>query len=151
MTPFVFRLERVLSIWTRREEAARVFLQRQQAATAAARARVDTLETQRAEARLALTTSPTGRPSSDDPAWHRNWITRMTMALEAARDEAARCAAKEEDARVAWHKARRDMRVMERLRERAQRRHTRDEQRAERTQMDELAVMGAFRKEGSTW
>lgn len=75
----------------------------------------------------------------------------MTVALEAAREDAARCAAAEAKARLAWHNARRDMRVMERLRERAHRRYQQDARRDERTQMDERAVMGAFRKGGLTW
>lgn len=151
MKPFTFRLESVLKIWTRREETALTFLQRQRAATAAARHQITVLEEQRTEARTALALVSAGRPSVDDPTWHRNWITRMTMALEAAQVEAAQCAAHEAEAQVAWQKARRDMRVMERLRERAHRRHVQDVRRDERKQMDELAVMGAFRKEGLTW
>jgi flagellar export protein FliJ len=151
MKPFAFRLESVLTIWRRREEAALTFLQQQQAATAAAHQRITVLDARRSDARAALASVSGGVPSIDDPAWHRNWITRMTMALEAARADAARCVANEAAARAAWQKARRDMRVMERLRERAHRRYTQEARRDERKQMDELAVVGAFRKGGLTW
>jgi flagellar export protein FliJ len=86
-----------------------------------------------------------------DPAWHRNWITHITMQLEAARDETTRCLGNEEAARTVWQKARRDRRVIERLRERALRRHAQDTRRGDMKVMDELAVQGAFRKGGLTW
>lgn len=151
MKPFTFRLESVLIVWKRREETALTFLQRQQAATVAARHRVTALDAQRTRARTAWSSVCAGRQAVDDPAWHQNWITHITMALEAARMDVVRCATHEAEARAAWHKARRDMRVMERLRERAQRRHAQQARRDERKQMDELAVLGAFRKEGFTW
>ncbi len=151
MKPFAFRLASVLAIWQRREDAALANLQRQQAATAAARHRVTTLETQRQQARVAGAMPPAAADAHLDPAWHRNWITHITMRLEAARDEATRCAASEEAARTVWQKARRDRRVIERLRERALRRHAQDTRRDEMKVMDELAVQGAFRKGGLTW
>ncbi len=151
MKPFVFRLESVLTIWQRREDAALANLQRQQAATATARQRVTTLEHQRQTARETWASPSSIGDTTLDPTWHRNWITHITMKLDAARDEATRCAANEEAARTVWQTARRDRRVIERLRERALRRHAHDTRRDEMKVMDELAVQGAFRKEGLTW
>ncbi|MCC7185376.1 MAG: flagellar export protein FliJ [Acidobacteria bacterium] len=151
MKPFVFRLESVLTIWQRREDAALANLQRQQAATATAQRRVTTFEEQRRAARMKVAEGPGAGDPHVDPAWHRNWITHITMKLEAARDEVIRCVANEEAARGVWQKARRDRRVIERLRERALRRHAHDTRRDEMKVMDELAVQGAFRKEGLTW
>jgi flagellar export protein FliJ len=151
MQPFTFRLESVLTIWKRREDAALANLQRQQATTATARRRVTTLEEHRHAARISGAAPSTVADPQVDPAWHRNWIAHITMTLEAARDEVRRCAANEEAARLVWQKARRDRRVIERLRERALRRHAHDARRDEMKVMDELAVQGAFRKEGLTW
>lgn len=151
MKPFAFRLASVLTIWQRREDAALANLQRQQAATAKARHRVTMLETQRQEARATGAAAAGVADAHLDPAWHRNWITHITMKLEAARDAATQCAANEVAARTVWQKARRDRRVIERLRERALRRHAHDARRDEMKVMDELAVQGAFRKEGLTW
>ena len=151
MQPFTFRLESVLTIWQRREDVALANLQRQQAASETARRRVTALDQQRKAAGLVPPPSPAAVDTLLDPAWHRNWITHLTMKLEAARDEVTRCVANEAAARAVWQKARRDRRVIERLRERALRRHAQDARRDEMKRMDELAMQGAFRKEGLTW
>jgi len=149
MRPFRFRLAAVLTIWQRREEAARTILLREQAATVRAQAHVDAVVAQREAARSAPAVMAARDAGLHDPTWHRNWITHLTAQLAAARDAVVQCTAAEAQARTTWQQARRDVRVMERLRERAVQRHAVATRRDEMKQMDELA--GLKTPKGHAW
>jgi flagellar export protein FliJ len=151
MRPFAFRLAGVLAVWQRREDAALANLQRQQAATHVAQTRLADNERQREEAMANLARAVAGAANGEDPGWHRNWITHLAMRREADRDEVARCAANEAAAKTAWQRSRRDRRVIERLRERAQARHAVDARRHDMKVMDELAGMATGRRERQAW
>jgi flagellar export protein FliJ len=83
--------------------------------------------------------------------WHRNWI-------KSQRRELARCDAIAEDRRVQLQdaerlliEARRRVRVLERLRERAWTTHQQNERRVEQQRLDELAVLRfAIRQRGES-
>lgn len=152
MRPFRFRLASVLTVWRRREEAALGNLQRQRAVVQAAERRVaDAIEARTAaqhDAARAIVacTAPTVYA---DPAWHRNWIVELSARIEVARDALAAALDHERAALHAWQKARRDVRVLERLEERARARHQVETTRADLRQMDALAALRA--PKGQAW
>lgn len=79
---------------------------------------------------------------SDDFAtltWHRNWITGLSAAADAAAADAAKAAEACNAARQVWQEARKKRLVLERLRERAWKRFLKDEARREQQALDELA------------
>jgi flagellar export protein FliJ len=143
MRPFKFRLVSVLTLWQRREDAALADLLRNQAATRDADLRLSGLVETRADAARRTHVAVAGARLPDDPAWHRNWIVHLSMAIEAARDDLNRCEALERTARVVWQGAQRDRRMLERLRDRAWRRHQSEARRNEMKVMDELAGLRA--------
>ncbi len=71
--------------------------------------------------------------------WHRNWIVRCAETIERQVREVAARARAARDAEQAWHEARRKMRALERMRERAWRRYQEAQGRLELKQLDELA------------
>jgi flagellar export protein FliJ len=147
--PFRFRLAAVLTIWQRREEAARAIVLREQAATARARAHVAAVVAQREAARATPDVASGRDAGPHDPTWHRNWITHLTAQLAAAHDAVVQCVDAEAAARTTWQQTRRDRRVMERLRERASQRYAVAARRDEMKQMDELA--GLRTPKGQAW
>lgn len=149
MPPFRFRLANVLAIWQRREDHALTFLQGEIAEVALARAEVERLLRARDEAGDGATAALADRRGGHDPAWHRNWITRLAQKLDAAIGRVGKCEAREASARAAWQRARRDRRVIERLRDRAGRRHAADSRRRELIEMDERAGLRAQKEQ--TW
>lgn len=151
MRPFTFRLANVLTIWQRREDAALAILLRQQAATGAARTRALDAEAACVAAAAEAVAAVATPDVMGDPGWHRNWILYLSAERDRARQDVTRCVALEVTSRTAWQQARRDRRVLERLRERAQRRFQAGARRDEMKQMDELAGRGAMFKEGLRW
>ncbi len=150
MKPFTFRLAGVLKVWTRKEEQAYAFFQRQMASTAAARQREDEARALRAEAQRAATDAMRGDMRPAEMGWHRNWMTSLSLRVEAARDDVRRCEQLERAAQAAWQKARRDRRVLERLRERAETRYRVEARRDEIRFMDGLAQQ-ARQREMTQW
>lgn len=149
MRPFAFRLATVLMLWQRREDAALVELHRQQAVHRVAVSHLDGLHEARAQASREARAGSQPATAPHDPAWHRNWIKHLSLAIDGARVELARCAGNERVAQIAWQRARRDRRVLERLRDRAFRRHQIDMRRHETKLLDELA--GLRPRKGLTW
>lgn len=149
MGPFRFRLAGVLTIWQRREDRALTVLQREIAEVAVARAHVEGLLRARDDARAGSIAALSDRRGGHDPAWHRNWISHLARQLDAAQHRVVKCEARETSARAAWQRARRDRRVIERLRDRAGRRHAVDSRRRELIEMDERAGLRAQKEE--TW
>jgi flagellar export protein FliJ len=147
MSAFRFRLAGVLAIWQRREDRALTVLQGEIAECAVARADIERLLRARDEARSGAMAAIADRRGGHDPAWHRNWITRLARQLDAAQQQLAKCEAREASARAAWQRARRDRRVIERLRDRAGRRHEVDERRRELIEMDERAGVRAQKEQ----
>lgn len=150
MKPFTFRLAGVLKVWTRKEEQAYAFFQRQMASTAAARDRESEARAARTDAQHRATDALREATAPTEITWYRNWITSLSLRVEAARDEVRRCEQLERAAQAAWQKARRDRRVLERLRDRAETRYRVDARREELRLMDGLAQQ-AHQREMTQW
>jgi flagellar export protein FliJ len=141
MAKFIFRAQAALDLRRKQEDAARLAL-----AEAQARLREADDALAQAEARVAdaLARARDMEAEAADPTlaiWYRNWIHRL-------RREVARCAqildGRQADAKAAEAKAleaRRAVRVIEKLRERAWDAHTTRERREEQKQLDLLGVM----------
>jgi flagellar export protein FliJ len=150
--PFRFRLASVLTVWRRREDAALGNLQRQRAVVQAAEARVTAAiaarEAAQREAAGALCAASSASVAGD-PAWHRNWIVELSARIAIAREARATALEQERAALRAWQTARRDVRVLERLEDRARARHQVETTRADLRQMDALAALRA--PKGQAW
>jgi len=145
MPPFTFRLAGVLAIWQRREESTLALLQWESTKTFESRAAKARLDKTRADARLEADRALADAGVGHDPAWHRNWIVRLAVDIEAARERVVLGEIREDKARAVWQRARRDRRVIERLQDRARDRHAVEARQSETRELDELAgrqVMG---------
>jgi flagellar FliJ protein len=151
MAPFRFRPQPALDLRKRQEEAAA-------AAVAAARLATEQAEAARSECQQRF--DEAGRRAAEADAaggevtiaiWYRNW-------MRSQRRELARAEAIAEDRRVMLRDAesrlvdaRRRVRVLERLRERAWDAHQRREREAEQKALDELAgLQFAIRQRGES-
>ena len=115
MPPFLFRAEAALDVRRTREEQA----QRTRADAAAALARAEA-SLHEIDATLGETLSR--GPEASDPArctWYRNWITRLHMDRDRRRAMARDRRVSLDAAAAALAAAHRDVRALERLRERA--------------------------------
>jgi flagellar export protein FliJ len=141
MAKFIFRAQAALDLRRKQEEVAQLAL-----AEAQARLREAELALGDAEGRVAdaLARARDTEAEANDPTlaiWYRNWIHRL-------RREVARCEqvldGRQADAKAAEAKAldaRRAVRVIEKLRERAWTTHTTRERREEQKALDLLGVM----------
>ncbi len=141
MARFIFRAQAALDLRRKQEDAAKLAL-----AAAQARLREAEEALARGEARVAeaLARARDIEAEASDPTlaiWYRNWIHRL-------RREVARCVqildGRQADAKAAEAKAldaRRAVRVIEKLRERAWDAHTTRERREEQKALDLLGVM----------
>lgn len=71
--------------------------------------------------------------------WHQNWIARLAGEVDAAKVDVEARAAEVLVAEEAWREARKKRLALERLRERAARKHQHELQRQELKVIDELA------------
>lgn len=149
MRPFRFRLASVLTVWRRREDAALANLQRQRAAVQAAEHRLALAIEAKREAHATAAQALVTDRDHTDPAWHRNWIVELSARIQVARDALASCLDAERAALRTWQMARRDVRVLERLEERARGRYQVEATRADLRQMDALAALRA--PKGQAW
>jgi flagellar export protein FliJ len=141
MAKFVFRAQAALDLRQKQEDAAKLAL-----AEAQARLQEAELAMMRAEAAVddGLTRARDTEKEASDPTlaiWYRNWIHRL-------RREVARAAqildGRQADAKAAEAKAmeaRRAVRVIEKLRDRAWNAHTTRERQEEQKALDLLGVM----------
>jgi flagellar export protein FliJ len=141
MAKFIFRAQVALDLRRKQEDVARLAL-------AEAHSRLRDAERAHADAETrvaeALTSARDTEAEASDPTlaiWYRNWIHRL-------RREVARCVqildGRQADAKAAEAKAleaRRAVRVVEKLRERAWDAHTTRERREEQKALDLLGVM----------
>jgi flagellar export protein FliJ len=138
---FIFRAQAALDLRRKQEDVARLAL-----ADAQARLREAERDLAQAEGQVteAITRARDTEAEATDPVlaiWYRNWIHRL-------RREVGRCAqildGRQADAKAAEAKAleaRRAVRVIEKLRERAWNAHTTRERREEQKNLDLLGVM----------
>lgn len=143
MRSFTFRLDAALDLRrTRDTEARRALADAQKLTTIAAEA-VEQAETglRDGEARAREELAAAHLPGA--AVWHRNWMIRLREDVAAARARLCERQASEERAAERARAARRDLRVLERLRERAYRAYVEEERRAEQRDLDEFATLRA--------
>ena len=139
MATFRFRGAAALEIAERQEQAAEGALARAEADLSSARVRWETTRVRLRDAGATLMSTARSGASSHVLAWHRNWMTGLAVAADARGKETEQLAVAVRRARLAWQIARRRRLTLERLRERALRRHRVAEQRREVKELDELA------------
>jgi flagellar export protein FliJ len=148
MRPFVFRAQAALDLRTRRDEEARRELAAASAAVASAER---ALEQAAARREQALADARQAEQDATDTAtlvWYRNWIS--THQRDIARCEEA-LEHRRADANVARERATRihiDVRVLEKLKDRARRTYDAAVQREEQKAIDWLAVLRSTRQPG---
>jgi flagellar export protein FliJ len=137
MPRFVFRAAAALDLRRREEETA-------VRARAAAAAAVERAERAVADARGALTSQLEAGASEHDPArrlWYRNWIDRKRQEIAHARAMAADRRTALEAAIHRANAAHRDVRALERLRDRLFQAWQTAERRAEQKELDWLGTV----------
>lgn len=141
MSTFKFRADAALRWRRQQEDAAKVALANaerrvQQAADAAARVRQQMV--QAGERAREAESQPTAAVYAQ---WHRNWIKKQQRDLVRALEVVEQRRGEQREAERRVMAAHRDVRVLERLRDRALDRHQTQERRAEQQAMDLLGVM----------
>ena len=139
MTTFRFRGAVALEIAERQEQAAEGALARAEADLSSARVRWETTRVRLRDAGATLMSTARSGASSHVLARQLNWMTGLAVAADARGKETEQLAVAVRRARLAWQIARRRRLTLERLRERALRRHRVGEQRREVKELDELA------------
>jgi flagellar FliJ protein len=140
MKPFRFRGERVLE-WRRRlADDARLALVRASEAWRESHQRVVEAEASVARAARAYLDDTQGLLDAPAIGRHRNWIDAEASRAAALRGERDRCRRAQERASAVLQKAAMDVKVMERLRDRAWERYLADEWQTEMKQVNELAA-----------
>ncbi len=139
MRPFRFRAGAALLLRRKQEDAARLDLARAERAREAALARA---EAAAASARQAAETETEARRHGVEAwriEWHRTWITKKQLEADAGRQAAAVSAEAADRAAAEVRLAYQRRRALERLRDRAWRRHQLEAAREEGKAMNELA------------
>jgi flagellar export protein FliJ len=139
MPEFRFRAAAALELRRQQERHAAAEFARADGALREARGRLTQAEADRRAAAEALVAEQCRGTDIGTLAWHRNWIVRCGDAVaRLARDVQLRALALER-AEHAWREARQRLLALERMRERAWRRHLETAQRLELKQLDEVA------------
>ena len=139
MAEFRFRAAAALELRRRQETDAATALARAEGALRLAEARVAEAENDRRTAQEQQTIAERRGSDIATLAWHQNWIVRQTAAVDARRQDVQAREADVRDAEKVWREARRKHLALERMRERAWRRHQQQELREEMKVIDELA------------
>jgi flagellar export protein FliJ len=146
MPPFRFRAAAALELRERREALSK-------RALADARAALERAERTLAEGRSALdATLASGAAAAHDPGlsiWYRNWITRQHQELAKRRAMVADRRAAVDAAVARLHLAHRDVRVLERLRNRLQSAWALAERQKEQKELNWLGSMRYALRAGS--
>jgi len=146
VTAFRFRAAPLLEWRQKADERARLLLSRAEAAARAEAARAAEadarLEGARSSYREALATTV----DASDLDAHRHWIARHEREAERARQSSESARRALDEAAQAAALARRQLRVVERLRDRALRRHLDAERRLELKEIDHLATVQYARR-----
>jgi flagellar export protein FliJ len=143
MRPFTFRAQVALDLRKRRDEAAQRDLAVAQEARASAATALEASLEARTQAFQRAQAAQAGTVEIGPLVWHRNWITAQQREIARRRDALD---ARTRDVQGARDRATRthvDVRVLEKLKERAWRAYTLEVGRAEQKAIDWLAVLGA--------
>lgn len=139
MKPFRFRAAAALDLRRRQEQDAATDLARAEGELQALEARVRQAEQARRHAQQQLITVEWEGSDAGTLMWHRNWIVRLTHDLTACRQRVDGQAEVVRQAERRWREARQRRLALDRMYERALRRHRQDQQREELKVIDELA------------
>jgi flagellar biosynthesis chaperone FliJ len=151
MPPFRFRPQPALDLRRRQEERANLAVLEARRVSEAAEAAQRAAQRQFDEAMARALTAETEGGDVTVAIWYRNWMRTQ-------RRELARCEAIAEDRRMQLREAerrlveaRRNVRVLERLKDRARAEQDRRDREAEQKALDELAVLQfALRQRGES-
>jgi len=141
MGPFRFRAEIVLDLRRREEDAARTALARQRAFCDRAHAALAAARDAVRDAGRALDSAAAAGTTHGTLEWHRSWIVRLRLAVQAAMRVAAEADQAAGRAALALNQAMQKRRVLERLRDRAWRKYSLARDRAHIQEMDQLASL----------
>ncbi len=134
---FKFRAQVVLDLRQRRdEEAQRVRAEREAAVRVAERALAEAEERLREGCGHPLAHRQTGI----DVDWYRNWMVGLRAAIDRRTQELTKRRAERDEALARALAARRDLRAIERLRDRRRKTFDLESRRLEQQQIDALAV-----------
>lgn len=139
MADFRFRAQAALDLRRKQEDEAATALAQAESACRLAEARRDRAEADRRTAQEQLATAQRFGSDISTLLWHRNWIARLAAEVDTAKVDVEARAAEVRVAEEAWREARKKRLALERLRERAVRRHQHELQRQELKVIDELA------------
>lgn len=143
MKRFQWPLERVHRVREIQEEVARAAWAEAAQRARAAEEHVDALRAARDEARAKLMAVPGERFDPAQAALDRDLVDRASRAISHARERAKTLAFQAERLRRPWEERRRDVRGLEKLREKASTHHRRDARRSEADELDEIAQQRA--------
>ena len=150
MRPFRFRAQVALDLRQRRDEAAQRDYAAANAAASAAAADLDASLEAKAQAHARAAADHAKATGVESLVWHRNWITAQQRDVLRRRATLER---RRSDADAARERATRthiDVRVLEKVKDRAWRTYNAEVGRAEQKDMDWLAVLRATaRNDGS--
>lgn len=137
---FKFRLQRVLELREKKEEAQAIQLAKAEETATIARTHRDQLETLRAESRAQITSANASGPT----VGHLHHLGFVLNALDHRLVQASQVVSKAEslafDARASLEIAARDRRVLDRLKDKHSDVHRAGEAHRDRVQMDEIAL-----------
>jgi len=139
MAAFRFRAAAALELRRQQETAAATTLARGEALFREAQVLADRADAARTEAQEAQGSAERRGTDIATLEWHRNWIVRLTLTVEAVRHEVDARGEVVRQAEQGWREARQRRLALERMRERAWRRYQQEQQRQEMKVIDELA------------
>ena len=139
MASFRFRAQVALDLRRKQEDLASEALARAEAAFREAKAQEIAAMADRQAACDARQTAERSGIGAAALEWHWNWINRLAAGIALRVRDAAAREADVAAAERAWHEARRRRRALERIRDRALRRHQQAEARKDEKAVDELA------------
>ena len=145
MKPFRFRAAAALDLRRKREDEARLAHAQAEIESRAAAARV--AQARGAVDRAVAESASTAQAGADAwfITWHRSWITRLRLEVDARQKEAAISAAAAERAAASMRKAHQRRRTLERLRDRGVQRY---EAEVQRTELEEMNLLAGLRFAG---
>jgi flagellar export protein FliJ len=139
MPAFRFRAAAALELRQQQETAAATALARAQAHFRERDGAVVEAQAAHGEAQQRLIHLERTGTDAATPLWHRNWIVRLAADVDALRRDREVAGQAVRHAEAAWRDARQKRLALERLRQRAWRRHLHVEQQQELKVIDELA------------
>jgi hypothetical protein len=141
MARFRFRAAAALDIRRKQEDAARLIAAQAELVLAAARERTEAAHGSMLDGGHQLLDDLRGGSEAWRVRWHRDWIERQRLEVEQRARERDERAAQAATAAVAVREALKRRRVLERLRDRALRRHRKAAHDSHVKEMNELATL----------